>query len=1534
MIVTLITQSKINSITLPEKKRGQFWLFDSSLGTASKLISIEAINGEWALKSNRKVRVVDGDGKIYKNIIIKPSCIYNISVGDESSEAHVFTEASTDDRQIFRKYQVSRDFEINVGRSRHNDIVIDNDFISGNHAKLTYTNGKWSVCDNDSTNGTFVNGIRVEKQGLNIGDVIYMMGFKLIVGKSIIAINNPDNRVRYVTDRLLPYINQEVLHFEDEDDDETSENTTMNYFYRSPRFRRDVENVLFKVDSPPQNAIGDEMPMIMVIGPSMTMGMASMATAIFAINNAMVNGNFSAAMPSIVMSGSMLLGTVMWPILSKKFDKRRRHKKEALRQKKYKAYLGRLSIMFNEECRKQEEILRENFVTIDDCVSRIQNVQRNLWERGLQQNDFLALRTGTGNGLLSAEIAYSERNFTIDEDNLQESLYALCEKPKELLNIPIKLSLFENTISGAIGDRKILIEFAKGLIFQLASLYSYDEVKLVFFYDIKDEHEFEFTKWLPHVWSNDSSFRFIATDSFEAKEVSAYIEREIETRLELKSDEIEGVTPYYVIFAFDKMLADRVEMFKQIHAQKSNLYISVIHFYDDLKNTPKECSIVVELGADSGKLFNKNDVSGKATSFIPDIFLPVNPEALSIELSNVHLDVLAGSYRLPKMLTFLEMYGVGKVEHLNALSRWSDNDPTKSLEAIVGVDTFGELFRLDLHENFHGPHGLVAGMTGSGKSEFIITYILSLAVNYHPNELAFILIDYKGGGMAKSFENLPHTAGIITNLDGAAIKRSLVSIESELKRRQAIFAEASKKIGVSNIDIYKYQRLYRESSVDEPLQHLFIISDEFAELKTQQPEFMTQLVSAARIGRSLGIHLILATQKPAGVVDDQIWSNSKFRICLKVQERADSMDMLKRPDAAELTDTGRFYLQVGYNELFEMGQSSWAGAPYHPSDKVLIEKDNSVVFIDRNGHPIREVKPTVRKSVAANPPKQLDVITEYLCTIANEEKIRIRPLWLEPIPAMILLEDIIAKHKDEKELPYVMNPIVGEYDDPERQQQCAFRVPITQDGNVIIYGAAGSGKATFLNTLIYSLITKHTPDEVNLYLLDFASETLRAFTKAPHVGDVVFSHESEKISNLLKMLKVEIDRRVRLFADYGGDYKSYITTTGESLPNIIVIISNFAAFIEWYEEKEELISYLTREGTKYGLYLILTALGTGAVRFRMLQNFRSLYVLQMNDEADYATVMGKTGGLFPSKHKGRGLLKLDELYEFQIAHVTDDPIPYSFLQNKCNSLKKEWTGEAAPRIPILPDIVDSEFLSEYIDSKKTWNVPIGVAKSSLQVYYYPFGQHYINAVMSAGDEYQLFAYDLATLYAEKYSYKVTFFDGASALSGKNTDAFEYFQSVKDFEAAMITLFEMTVQRHNSYKDALDKGEAPEPYERRIIVFNSIATLKNAVSEEANERLSLILEKGDAKYGITIIFAEQVKNIPSLSFEKWYVSRIDQSSGIWIGNGISEQYQMKPGKTTSEMRDDVEFGFGFALQKGKAVKVKLLCSEKVEESDDE
>ena len=222
----------------------------------------------------------------------------------------------------------------------------------------------------------------------------------------------------------------------------------------------------------------------------------------------------------------------------------------------------------------------------------------------------------------------------------------------------------------------------------------------------------------------------------------------------------------------------------------------------------------------------------------------------------------------------------------------------------------------------HGPHGLVAGTTGSGKSETLQTYMLSLAVNYSPDDIGFFIIDYKGGGMANLFKGLPHMIGQISNLSGNQVKRAMISIKSENRRRQRVFTEH----GVNNINAYT--KLYKNGEAAQPVPHLFIIVDEFAELKKEEPDFMQELISVAQVGRSLGVHMILATQKPNGTVDDNIWSNSKFRLCLRVQDKQDSNDMLHKPDAAYITQAGRCYLQVGNDEVYELFQSGFSGAVY------------------------------------------------------------------------------------------------------------------------------------------------------------------------------------------------------------------------------------------------------------------------------------------------------------------------------------------------------------------------------------------------------------------------------------------------------------------------------------------------------------------------------------------------------------------------------------------------------------------------------
>ena len=1525
MIITLIKKEKIHTLYLPLTVKGQFWISDKNKQDQTrKLLSVEGISGKWFVRSYRSIKITDVAGKEVNFGEITTPSFYRISFAETEESALLFCEEVTEGRLNFKKYMIDtvEGISLFIGRNAENAIVFDNKFVSGVHCTLMHHKNRWTIQDNKSGNGTFVNNYAVSSSTLKPGDSIYILGLTIIIGGNFIAVNNPDNNVTLSSKIFKPY-QPEIANDERRDYILEQQEFEIEYFYRTPRFKRELNRAQFTIDAPPQAQLNDEMPMMLLIGPSVTMGLASLSTGIFAITSAINSGDFSSAVPSLVMSLSMLIGTIMWPILAKRYEKKRAHEKEEIRQKKYKAYLLDVEKHIHDECARQESILRENFISVTDCISRMAEKDMKLWERGTGQNDFLRFRVGNGDDNLFSEFSIPEKKFFLDEDNLRDELFALCEKPKKLHNVPITISLLDNCFTSVIGDRNKCIDFANGLIIQLTALYGYDNVKTVFFYDEIESAELGYVKWLSHTWNNDMSFRMIASNINELKEVSAYIEKEIETRKEIDNEKMKNVTPHYVIFAFCRELALRAEMIKQLYALEKKVNISVISFFNELKNVPKECTAVIELEGLNGRIFDKNDTSGKSINFVNDVSYSGNMVEYSVNLANIALDISGSSYQLPQMITFLEMFEVGKVEHLNASLRWKENDPTKSLQTPVGVNTLGDLFSIDLHEKFHGPHGLIAGMTGSGKSEFIITFILSLALNYHPHEVSFILIDYKGGGMAAAFKNLPHVAGIITNLDGSAIKRSLISIESELKRRQAAFAKASKVLGESNIDIYKYQKAYRNGLVEEPLPHLFIISDEFAELKTQQSEFMTQLVSAARIGRSLGVHLILATQKPAGVVDEQIWSNSKFKVCLKVQDRSDSMEMLKRPDAAELADTGRFYLQVGYNELFELGQSAWAGASYIPDSSDMKNDVCSISVIDMNGHIMQSAKLESGLSRESGK-KQLDIITDYLLKTAQEENAFTRQLWLPPINSIILLPAIHETYTKERNKPYILNPLIGEIDDPARQRRCPLFMTISEDGNAIIYGSAGSGKATFITTMIYDLLCRHSAETLNVYIMDFGAETLRVFEKAPQVGDVVFSTDAEKVANLLKMLRAEIVNRKKLFSEWGGDYTSYCENSGEIIPNIIVIINNYSAFAEGYEECEDHISALTQEGTKYGVYFIITANSTNAIRYKLLQNFKQFFLLQLNDESEYASVIGNTGGVYPAKIKGRGLLKSDMVYEFQIAHIAEPQNITEDIRELCITLAEMSEFKYARSIPVLPDKVSPEFFTSIQANIK--RLPIGINKYNMNIEYLDLTARFIT-LLSAVDvnDTAYFVQGLAELLSSNVGMRTVVLDADSCFEPDANREYQYVN--QDIEDAVVALFNLTVERYKAHKN-----EGKSEFEQVVYILPSLSDLYKFLSEDGMDKLNVLLEKGDDALGISIVITDGSSNMQSHSMEQWYKTQC-AGNGIWVGDGVTDQFELKISKPIGDLYGELGNTFGVLVNGGKFKVVKLLQSYTIDEEVD-
>lgn len=1515
MLVTLIGKNILYKIKLPNKQTGNYWITDDD---GKKILNIIGKNNEWQIYSNDQIKILDprairsfNVSKVAKDVVniisgvrLKENSIYYLSISSNPNMLYILLCEPIYQRN-FIQIKTQNFQEITIGKSLNCDIIYNNSLINDKQAKIFYSNGKLMLENYDTNYGIFLNDTPVSNKVklLFNGDIIFIMGLRIVVIGNNFFITNPFNRVSYNQRKFeLVKKQQKVVEPTGTPEEDVKLFSEKDFFARAPRITSGIEREKIKIEAPPQKQEKDEKPLIYTIGPSLAMGLVmliSMSSAISGVSNG--TASVKSTVTSALMTVAMLISMILFPILNNKYEKRKKKKKEETRQKKYKEYINKKINQIDDVMIKQKNILFDKYLSAEECAQIILNKDSRLWERKTEDEDFLTIRVGLGDLPIEADIEYPNKEFSMEDDNLMELINSVAKKSKVIKNVPITASLASKNIAAAIieNDERTTEKFAQNLIMQLVALHSYADLKLVFLLKKEKNVRWEHMKTLPHIWDEQKEIRFWADEYDDMKDISRYLEIELNNRRKYEDKfDYRSFAPYYLIITDDYKTIENLKIVTEILNAKRNLGFGLFCITDNMLHLPNECQLFININGHNGSLFENQITATTKKEFYFDTSFTFFFENIGQRLSNIPIRVnTASKFSLPETYTFLEMYDAGRIEQLNILQRWMTNDSTKSLQAPIGIDTNGMQIVLDIHEKAHGPHGLIAGSTGSGKSEFIITYILSLAVNYHPNDVSMILIDYKGGGLAGAFQKgnvkLPHIVGTITNIDKVGLQRSLVSIQSELRRRQIKFNQAREKTDEGTIDIYKYQKLFHDGVVKEPIPHLLIICDEFAELKQQQPDFMDELISVARIGRSLGVHLILATQKPAGVVNDQIRSNSKFGICLKVQDRQDSMDVIKRPDAAELKRAGQFYIQVGNNEYFALGQSAWAGASYEPSDIIKKNVDNSMKFVSNIGSVIKKIDDTKRAPVKKDG-EQLTNIVKYIYELGKNENIHLKPLWLENIPEIIMLDKTKEKYKIEKKENEVI-PVIGEYDDPYNQRQGPVELDFKKQGNIIVYGNAESGKETLISTMVYDIITTYTVREAQMYLLDFGSEALKIFKDAPHVGDVVLSTDAEKINRLFEMIQREMKRRTEVLSNYGGDIKLYIKDTGIPMPQIIVVINNYEGFVENYGEKyDDILLTLCREGIKYGIIFVLTASAYNSVRYRLSQNFRQKIALQLNNEDDFLNIIEGVKKKRPAHIFGRGLIKYGDVYEFQTARICEPERWNSFIKAEIKKLNSEYT-ERAVSIPVLPNQIKVEDVRELVTQLD--KLPIGIYKASLGLATYDFKNNLVNIISAKNvdvvAEYITHLYEEFNLLEDV---EVTIFDSEGIVQETRKNLKLDYQN-----------YSLKIQNN------LKKNK-----HNICIIIGIDKFLTNIGTSILPD-----LKKAEELKNYTFIVVDSVFKLKNHEYDDWYKAYITKDTGIWVGNGISDQYILRLNSSNRNLVNNCGDSFGYLVKQEEAMLIKLI-----------
>ncbi|MEU6227716.1 FtsK/SpoIIIE domain-containing protein [Streptomyces sp. NPDC047042] len=884
---------------------------------------------------------------------------------------------------------------------------------------------------------------------------------------------------------------------------------------------------------------------------------------------------------------------------------------------------------------------------------------RRLWERRRGDPDHLALRIGT-----APQLSLLGVDDTAREDNHTAVHWTIPDAP-------VSIDLVGSGVVGLAGAPGPVQALARWMTAQAAILHTPRDLRIVILTDKGAEDSWHWARWLPHSrdglpGTRGGAVTLIGNDPETVANRVAELVAALRTRQRAAestmSKALLSEPDVLVVMDGARRLRD-VPGVVSILKEGPAVRIFPLCLDQDERLLPEECTAVVR--HEDHRLTLRRTGQPDITGIRPDLVEPGWCERVARGIAPIRDVTPDAAEGLPTKVGLLELLGLPQPDAESIAARWGRRPASTGVLLGAGYD--GPV-AFDLVKD--GPHGLVAGTTGSGKSELLQTFVAALAAVNRPDELTFVLVDYKGGSAFKDCVDLPHTLGMVTDLDSHLVQRALTSLAAELTRREHILAEAGAK------DLPEYLGMRRRNPDMAPMPRLVIVIDEFATLYREIPDFIPGLVSIAQRGRSLGIHLILATQRPAGVVNSDIRANTNLRIALRVTDASESQDVIDTKDAVSISPAtpGRALARLGHGTVVPF-QTAYAGTPLsgarqsaeararqerHSAEEdriwgTTLQWQRLGRAVGRPGTPESEQDTDMATETAADDvPTDLNALVEALSEAAQLTGCAPQPSpWLPALDGRILIDDL--PQPDEPGGARLAPVSWALSDLPEAQAQLPVRLDFAEFGHLYVIGIPRSGRSQVLRTMAGALARAHSSADVHLYGIDFAGGALTALGVLPHCGAVVPRGDIERLERLFARLDAELERRQELLTrQHAGNLTELreLVAAGARPAHVMLFIDGWDALLEAVADHHggrlvEQLNRLLREGAAAGIHVVATserALLSG--RATALNDNKLL--LRLNDHTDYHAVGKRSRDIPDLIRPGRGWTS-DAGTEIQVA---------------------------------------------------------------------------------------------------------------------------------------------------------------------------------------------------------------------------------------------------------------------------------------------